>query len=138
MKTKIMAIILLAGSLSLCGCCTKIIDYRHYLSEWEYINNSSYDLEIHNNHRNLFLPIPAGQTDSAFKIEAVGHPYTLEDVTETPFDAESMTILINGERTVTCPAIGDVANYSVTEVKNSSDPDLLYRFTYTFTDADFE
>ena len=137
MKTKIIiGVMMLFASVVLCGCSTKIIDYRHYLSEWEYINNSSYDLEIH--YKTQYLTIPAGQTGTTFQAESERYRYALEDVTETPFDAEGTIITLNGERTVTCPAICDAANYSVTEIKDNADPDLLYRFTYTFTDADFE
>lgn len=139
MRTKfIIGVMMLFASVALCGCGTKIIDYRHYYSEWELINNSSYDLEIKHDDNHRELIIPKGETSTIPQVESIGQPYTQKEVTKTPFNANPAVILNNGEREVTCPAISDVANYSVTEVKDSPDPDLLYRFTYTFTDADFE
>ncbi len=111
----------------LIGCGKTLHDYGG-TSTWEFKNESTHAIEVMGY---LGFRLAKDATHS-FDFNVGTGKYVSEDSFRSPYDAERTKITLDGERVVTVPEIADIKNYTSEKIT-----DRHYKFTYTFTDADF-
>lgn len=128
---KISCVIILAVSIfMLFGCSTKT-DYDA-LTTWEFKNASSYAIEVNGGIDERFNFSLAKDANHSFDITVgTGKEVTVASFI-SPYIPESTTLKLDGERIVTISNITDREHYIAERVAERH-----YKFTYTFTDADF-
>lgn len=129
MKRAIFAtLVICLGCFS--GCGKKIVDYRA-LATFEFKNESTHTIAVN------------GGADERFKFtldKGAAHSYEMEFGTGETVTKESFispysnatTVKIDGGREMKVQGITDLKNYSTQQIG-----DRHFKFTYTFTDADF-
>lgn len=131
MRINTILILIVFAISTLSGCGQAIVDY-HALTTWEYVNESSHFLRIDGGQNSsLDFILEAGERHSFDISFGTGKDISAEGFT-APYSEESTKIIVDGKSEMTAPPIIERESYVAEKVSARH-----FKFTYTFTDADF-